>query len=637
MTTRPAGTQPTATGETVTAGDIARLAGVGRAAVSNWRRRFPDFPTPVGGASSSLRYALGHVEQWLTTHGKPFRIGAADRLWHRIRGTADDPALGAHVHHVGVLLLHLRDGPPRPLPQRLRTVDGTPADPQLPRLAAAALAEQSAAELFEYLYQRYAEACSRWLPVVPDGVAALMAQLAEASGARVLDPACGTGALLTAAHEAGARQLLGCDADDDQAGIARVRLLLRDVPAEIVTGDALRSSPPPGTAVDAVVSAPPAESAWEYDELIDDPRWAHGLPPRSEAALAWLQHCLHVVRPGGDVVLLLPAAVASRRAGRRIRANLLRDGVVRAVFALPATDAGLSVGHLWVLRRHAPGGSPPDAVLLRVLDTLAVTAEWRAFCDGATDLPGAVRVVELLDETVNLDPVHRANLDDIPDSVTFFSDARVQFAHVAGSLAGSMPDLDIGERPAHTATVGVDDLIRRGVLALHQPPLRMTVGDGPLAVLTLNDLRRGRAATGRASDLPGLVPIRAGDVLVGADGPRLAVRLADEPGAVLGPQLLLLRVDPDRLDPYFLAGQLRAGGLVNEPASRSRPSGATRTGLRRLRLPRLPVAEQRRHGEAFRRLLEAERLLRDTNRIAHEVLDGGFRGLADGTLRPEGR
>ena len=32
---------------TVTAADIARLAGVGRAAVSNWRRRHPDFPRPV--------------------------------------------------------------------------------------------------------------------------------------------------------------------------------------------------------------------------------------------------------------------------------------------------------------------------------------------------------------------------------------------------------------------------------------------------------------------------------------------------------------------------------------------------------------------------------------------------------------
>ena len=31
----------------MTAAAIARLAGVGRAAVSNWRKRHPDFPQPI--------------------------------------------------------------------------------------------------------------------------------------------------------------------------------------------------------------------------------------------------------------------------------------------------------------------------------------------------------------------------------------------------------------------------------------------------------------------------------------------------------------------------------------------------------------------------------------------------------------
>src|SRR5438046_761868 len=38
---------------TLTASGIARLANVGRAAVSNWRRRHADFPTPVGGTPTS--------------------------------------------------------------------------------------------------------------------------------------------------------------------------------------------------------------------------------------------------------------------------------------------------------------------------------------------------------------------------------------------------------------------------------------------------------------------------------------------------------------------------------------------------------------------------------------------------------
>ena len=57
-------------GAMVAAGDIARLAGVGRAAVSNWRRRFQDFPEPVGGTSSSPLFSLTEVETWLHGQGK---------------------------------------------------------------------------------------------------------------------------------------------------------------------------------------------------------------------------------------------------------------------------------------------------------------------------------------------------------------------------------------------------------------------------------------------------------------------------------------------------------------------------------------------------------------------------------------
>jgi hypothetical protein len=73
-------------GATVAAYDIARLAGVGRAAVSNWRRRYPDFPKPVGGTSASPLYALGEVQAWLTRHGRSYQLSAGDRVWQRVRG-----------------------------------------------------------------------------------------------------------------------------------------------------------------------------------------------------------------------------------------------------------------------------------------------------------------------------------------------------------------------------------------------------------------------------------------------------------------------------------------------------------------------------------------------------------------------
>jgi len=54
----------------IKAADIARLAGVGRAAVSNWRRRHADFPDPVGGPPTSPTFPLPEVEAWLRDNGK---------------------------------------------------------------------------------------------------------------------------------------------------------------------------------------------------------------------------------------------------------------------------------------------------------------------------------------------------------------------------------------------------------------------------------------------------------------------------------------------------------------------------------------------------------------------------------------
>ena len=71
----------------VTAADIARIAGVTRAAVSNWRRRYEDFPTASGGTSSSPLFALGDVRAWLEHHDKVGEESLEVQLWHRLRGT----------------------------------------------------------------------------------------------------------------------------------------------------------------------------------------------------------------------------------------------------------------------------------------------------------------------------------------------------------------------------------------------------------------------------------------------------------------------------------------------------------------------------------------------------------------------
>src|SRR5690242_5978789 len=154
---------------TVNAGDIARLADVGRAAVSNWRRRYEDFPQPVGGTASSPLFSLPEVEAWLRRNGKSYEVSLGDRVWQQLRGAAGDLRLGEALGRVGAFLLYLRRDPEgwerlsrtadpaARLPEAVAaaTADlpetpAEPADPDLLRLVATMAAREGEAETFEF-------------------------------------------------------------------------------------------------------------------------------------------------------------------------------------------------------------------------------------------------------------------------------------------------------------------------------------------------------------------------------------------------------------------------------------------------------------------------------------------------------
>ncbi|TDD56485.1 hypothetical protein E1286_02340 [Nonomuraea terrae] len=137
----------------------------------------------------------------------------------------------------------------------------------------------------------------------------------------------------------------GQELNENTARLASIRLRLHGFDTRIEVGDSLRADAFAGEQFDAVVCNPPFnERGWGYDELTSDPRWEFGLPPRGESELAWVQHCLAHVRPGGLVVIMMPGVAAGRRPGRRVRGNLLRAGVLRAIVSLFPGAAPASSG-----------------------------------------------------------------------------------------------------------------------------------------------------------------------------------------------------------------------------------------------------------------------------------------------------
>jgi len=557
---------------TVSAADIARLAGVGRAAVSNWRRRYPDFPQPVGGTASSPLFALTAVADWFRARGKKFELTAAERAWQRLRALGDDLDLPARVRRAGVFFAFQAGV--------FDTFDAELEDPELLTLLSELTVEAGPVEAFEVICRRYFEAHSRRLSATPEPIAELMVRLAGPA-ATILDPACGFGALALAS---GAKAVLAQDSDPMTASIAALRLALRGMEAKVHAVDALREDGFTGQLADAVLCDPPFnERAWGHDELVGDERWEYGLPPRGEPELAWVQHCLAHVVPGGAVAILMPGAAAGRRSGKRIRGNLLRAGAVRAVLTLAAAGPDL-----WLLRRPVPGQRPPSTVLIAEAgdDLSTVDDLWREFVAAPET---GVRIIDLLDDDIDLTPARRRARDE--DLGHAFVAAQERF------LVPELPSLDAAADEPVLTTLG--ELVKAGMLEVFHAPVRVE-GDHPVA--------------------------RAGDVVASVTG---VARVHSGPLERVGHGLSVYRVDPARLDPEFLAGCLRAADL---PAVTS----STRIDVRRVRIPRYPLEVQREYGRAFRALAEFDDLVREAGRTGAELVRLGFAGLVEGRLRPSG-
>ncbi|MEV0154253.1 N-6 DNA methylase [Micromonospora sp. NPDC050686] len=631
---------------TITAAEIARLAGVGRAAVSNWRKRHADFPAPVAGTPANPEFDLTQVEQWLHTQGKLPELATADRLWRHLAAASQSPAAGLAA--VGALLLARQRGQ-RP---------GRSADPQLkpllPEIDALA-GELGTQQAFDELWQRFSAPGPGRLFATPDDLADLMAGLADVGGGSVLDPATGSGATLRAAARAGCTSAHGQELDPDLGRLAGLWLALRDVPGEVCIGDSLRADAFAGRTFDAVICHPPfGASNWGDEELGHDPRWIVGTTPRTEPELAWVQHALAHLRVGGHAVLLMPPTVASRRAGKRIRAELLRRGHLRAVIALPArATAGHGVPlHLWVLCRAAADAPPPARALLvdaaggdlaeagpRILQT------WRAFLAtpdaevGEAGFARAVPVIELLDEEVDLTPARRQPAVAGQTTGEHLVRTRERLAAVVGDLSKLMPQVTPAPEGHEGEFLSVGELARAGALQVIGP-VRALPGDdaeppapGP-PVLTVQDVLNGEEASGRGDGRLGQeIPLAVGDVVVPMIARQLTARVVTAEGALLGRNLYLLRPNPAALDSWFLAGQLRTSANERQASSLS---GTLRFDVRRAQVRRLALEEQRAHGEAFRRLEAFEAAMRQAAALGAELVQLTADGLARGVIRPDG-
>ena len=656
---------PVRSSSLVTVSQIADLAEVGPSAVSNWRKRFSDFPSAVQTAAGGRDlFELEGVEQWLAQHGRLASESKGKRLiFEAADSLRAEVAAGPMVEILGAALALVAV-------ERRRTQRESEEQPSVESLlTAAATVDPDLAEVFSPLREIDRRAAKRILSLVvevdvsdlsacfdwvvsrrhqpldahsSDVLTGLLVTLIGDEGGVVYDPAAGSGGFLLALWRATAGaerpRLCGQELRASAWRIARQRSLVHDVPVSLVRGDSLLEDGWPELRADVVVCDPPYSSkkSWPANST-GDPRWISGRPP-ARTDFAWLQHVAYHLSQAGRGFVFLPIGSLFRR-GREadLRRELLAEGVVEAIVGLPpgsAHNTGIPLA-LWILRR--PGGDEDrDAVLLldstalgssprAMLDSEAMTQmaevlrEWRAgqgISDQDRAFAASVPVLELLRGEVNLAPARWIGSDlTAADRGRQEAEFAENLHDLDRSRAALAPALAIpSPAPGRSSRqwIRIDQLVEgraaqiiRGVRIKPEdcvPAGAPVVRPGDVfAGLAGND---GPRFVDPASIGPQVVLTMPGDVVLAAAKGRLTAVVDRQGGRVLASPLQGLRLERGSMDPEIVAA------FLESPRNRRLVSGTVLASvrLRDLEVPVLPSDEARELLASLEGLREQERL-----------------------------
>lgn len=164
----------------------------------------------------------------------------------------------------------------------------------------------------------------------------------------VLDPACGLGGTLLEFTDA--QTLVGYDVDPKAAALAQMRLLLAGASAaRVEPRDALLH--PPADSWDLVVSHPPLNLRLDAEEV--DETVAANLPGGTvDGNAAWLKVISDSIAPSGQAVIVVsPASLSDLRQITLVREQIVADGKLEAIVALPSglLPGSQSAAFLWVM------------------------------------------------------------------------------------------------------------------------------------------------------------------------------------------------------------------------------------------------------------------------------------------------
>jgi len=177
----------------------------------------------------------------------------------------------------------------------------------------------------------------------PKCIIQCMGSLLSPKTGSVYDPCCGSGAMLLEMSKLipNNQGLFGQTQNIQSYQTCYANAMLHGVDIDLgkAPANTLTDDQHPEKIFDYIIANPPFNLSNWYEEYLTygDPRWRYGIPPRSNANFAWLQHILYHLKPDGRAAVILPNSTltGTRRTEHKIRKALISDGFVEAIITFP--------------------------------------------------------------------------------------------------------------------------------------------------------------------------------------------------------------------------------------------------------------------------------------------------------------
>jgi type I restriction-modification system DNA methylase subunit len=353
--------------------DISQQIGVRPSALSNWQKRYPDFPAPRVTKGQRRLYLIDDIKEFMDRHQLFPReeretVQTRDPMAQLVLSSLDilrgTPILELEGLRLVAALAYLSSRHPAvfdvvintkhagetshdvlPLVQQcLKAIDKS-RDLLPPRLlemwnGVDTLNASQLGVALRNVLQRMSDNKFSGQFYTPPTIARLIYKLAP--GLEILDVCSGSGEILNQ-YRRGARRIVGLEINESTAFFNNIVAQLNDDPIEIICENTLKVCHPEWmeNGFDAVVcDAPMGLRLADGDVSADDLRWAYGAQARRNTSEDyWIQTVLAYLRPSFSEpplrgIVTLRAGWFSESAESQMRAALVKAGVVEAVVSM---------------------------------------------------------------------------------------------------------------------------------------------------------------------------------------------------------------------------------------------------------------------------------------------------------------